>query len=721
MFYTFRLFGFLFVCMFAFQASVGQVHTIEFTGNGILTAPPPEIVKAGEKLIFKLNLSNSYIDKRAKEYIELYLTAMENITFGKTYAYIDENPQELFKVRCALGKEIVSLSSYLSIEDQAIVKQRTGYLRYQDICSTDKTVPVLTASIKPSFTLDIIFYSHQGHEVGRVEAEPLTVIDPTAIKDIKLKTKEMVVPDGAETIKYELREKNVINLEIQKQLQTVGIDSQRAAIVTALDGIKDMMNPEFTSELSALKARVDQAKKYFENSAANPITPNWLTASNTLLAAVDGKVNSMLVLLQNNQVRSWMLNWMWLSKGLPATNPFDFQAQLLFPGTSVAMGKVTEKEKALVETFDALVAKEAFKLTSLSPTLDKDLDAIAGIKARLKAEGAAGSVNNNSDIYWYSGTIKVTNEESKSYMISHDAANQYMLMTKPLEEVTEDDRVFIFTQNKKAGDPTRIEVTPTAITSDIGKTTEELRLSAVLSDLGTPRGILGQVVDFLNAYIVLNRKIEFIESLKTAPKLPVLFTKSTTPVYQAEPLIYNTVFDAPQRIDYTLTTGPTDKPVQVFKGDFRVNRLYHLRFKAGMVYSWLKTEDYTKNADNSFSVIEDRAGIDGVFGVQIFPWKIDIRDVNNSKWKNRLFVYAGFSMKNITQNFYPGAGFEIFSGVSLAYILHVGKTEVLAGTSNMASQIENKWVTGSGVSILVDGEFFVNLFRFGSNKSLFQL
>lgn len=61
------------------------------------------------------------------------------------------------------------------------------------------------------------------------------------------------MPKGTETIKFELREKNAINAEIQKQLQDDGINAQQAEIITALKGIKDKMNPQFTRELSDLK------------------------------------------------------------------------------------------------------------------------------------------------------------------------------------------------------------------------------------------------------------------------------------------------------------------------------------------------------------------------------------------------------------------------------------------------------------------------------------
>lgn len=724
--------------LFFFQSAFGQTkttatHTIEFIGTGILTSPPPQIVKENEKLAFKINCSQSYLDKRTKDAIEIYLVAMGNIQFGETYKYIDPKTDDIFKVRCAMGKEIISVLPYLSDEDQAIIKERLLFLGYDKACETPKMlasfndviVPLLKDLILPKFSIDITYYDKLGHEL-KTELQTFTTTGDIATKDLQIKTGEITLQKGYETVKFELREKNSINFKIQEQLKRPEINAQQYELKTALKVIKDKVDVQFIADLANLKARADYAVKFFKDPAANPINDKWIKASNKSLTQLDIKVEAILGNLRSKNIKSWLVNWMWLSKGLPTTNPFDFQSQLLISNSSNAEpAKVSEKEKALVETFDALVAKEAFKLTSISGSLDKDLEVISSIKARLKAESKTIPITNTSDIYWYSGIIKITSDEQNNYMISHDAAENYLLMTDPLKEITEKDHVSIFTQNKKEGDPTKIQVIPTAITSDVGQITDEMETS-FFNDAGKKIGAVGtitnnDVLKFLENYQSLDKKIEFLQSLKVEPKLPVLFAKSASPIYKTENLNYNTVFDAPQRLDYTLSTGTKDAPIEVFKGNFRVNKLYNVRFKAGMVFSNLKIKDYTKNTDNSFSLVEERAGIDGTFGVQIFFCKTDIRNINVWKGKVSPFIYTGFSMKDITESFYPGVGLEIFSGVSVAYILHVGRSEILTGEGNVPSQIEHKWVTGSGISILVDGAFFVNLFKFGSNKSLFEL
>ncbi|WP_264529231.1 hypothetical protein [Flavobacterium sp. N502540] len=719
--------------LFFFHNAFGQTktttHTIEFTGSGILTSPPPQIVKDDEKLAFKINCSQDYLQKRIKDAIEVYLVAMGNIQNSKTYQIIDEDNTQIFKVRCAMGKEITSVLDYLSDGDKAIIEERLIFLDYDQTCKTDDMlkslkdttiVPPLKNLILPAFSLDIRYYDKLGHELKPETLNFKASLD-SLNKSLKINIIETTMANGYETVKFELREKNSINAKIQEQLKRPEINYQQSELKKALKIIKDKMNPQFIADLARLKVRADHGALFFKDPTANPVDNQWILASNKSLGDLNQMAEDMLNELRSENIKSWFLDWMWLTKGLPTTNPFDYQAQPLIAGSSNAEpAKVTEKEKALVETFDAMVAKEAFKLTSLSGSLDKDLEVISGIKARLKAESKAIPATNSSDTYWYSGIVKITGEKQNNYMISHDAAENYLLMTDPLKEVTEKDQVSIFTQNKKEGDPTKIQVIPTAITSDDGQITEEIEPTFSFNDQGTaPQN--PELLLFLKNYQLFEKKIEFLQSLKVEPKLPVLFAKSASPIYKTENLNYNTVFDAPQRLDYTLSTGTKDAPVEVFKGNFRVNKLYNVRFKAGMVFSNLKIKDYTKNSDNSFSLTEDRAGIDGTFGVQIFFCKTDIRDINVWKGKVSPFLYTGFSMKDITESFYPGVGLEIFSGVSVAYILHVGRSEVLTGSGNVPSQIEHKWVAGSGISILVDGAFFVNLFKFGSNKSLFEL
>ena len=85
---TSKIFRLVILSLFFFQSSFSQTHTIEFTASGILTSPPPQIVKENEKLAFKINCSQDYLDKRTKDAIEVYLVAMGNIKSSTTYELI---------------------------------------------------------------------------------------------------------------------------------------------------------------------------------------------------------------------------------------------------------------------------------------------------------------------------------------------------------------------------------------------------------------------------------------------------------------------------------------------------------------------------------------------------------------------------------------------------------------------------------------------------------
>lgn len=95
-----------------------------------------------------------------------------------------------------------------------------------------------------------------------------------------------------------------------------------------------------------------------------------------------------------------------------------------------------------------------------------------------------------------------------------------------------------------------------------------------------------------------------------------------------------------------------------------------------------------------------------------------MRDINITKGKFPPCLYLGLSMRGIQENFYVGAGFEVFSGLSVMYMGHIGRTEQLVGEGALLTGTRNVWKWGNGVAITIDGSLFVSLFQFGNNKGL---
>lgn len=715
-----------FICLVTGVFAQSPYH-IEFNGNGQLTAPPPLVVHAGDSYFVAVNFDHSYFEKKIKDAIDLYMTAMENISQDTQYGYLDADPTAL-KIRiCALGTQVKALSQlYLSTAEQNIITQRLTALDWDNTCNPPATVPDLSDLVAPAFSIDVYYYD----KTGKLLSSNIKQLDqPTGAipNSYALSTVALAIPDNTGSIRFELREVNLMNQLILKEASGANSITQQQALARQLKQIKLNLTPAVLAQYTELQKLADAGKKFLTGDLTLGVDAAWVVGANAKKLVVATIAKNNLDLLKNNDIKNWLLRWMWLTKGQPKSNPFEFQAQPLIAGTATApAAKVTEKEKALVDMYENMVSKNAFRLNSVA-TLDKDLGTIADIKARMKIEAAAGQTATSSDIFWYKALINCSpaydfhipmSTIEHDYMISHDAANQYTLMTEPLKEITEKDRLFVFLQNKKPGDPVKIDVTATAITTDIGQVTQETNLSFLQDKAASGTQLEKDVADFLQKYEVVDKQMTFLLSLSAAPKLPLQFAKSTTPIYQTENQIFNNNFTAPTVAEYKLSTGPSDKLVEVYRSQVRVDKLYNLRFKAGILYSGLDKTIYSKNTDNSFSASTDKAGADGVFGIQIFPFKTDIRSINLFKGRVSPFIFAGFSMKGITQNFYPSAGLEIFSGVAIAYTRHYGKSDVLTGTNGVPSQISSTWVRGDAVSLLVDAAFFTSLFKFGSNKSL---
>jgi hypothetical protein len=717
---------------FSTVALFGQtLQNIEFNANGIMTAPPPLKVSAGDQVQFTVNFDRPFFDKRAKDAINLYLTAIDNITNDQTYGYVDATSDPIQKLVCALGTGTDRISKlYLSADEQNVISQRLAAYYYNATCDPKVTVPDLTSLITPIFSVDIYYYDKLNNLISTTTI-PLTAPSGTTFDHYSLCSGASVIDKKVRSIRYEIREDNLLNQLIIKQTAATGVIAQQMSLAKDLKQIKINITPAIQAKYTTLQKMAADALKFLGGDNTVTIDDAWITSANTTLAAIKTEEEKDMTILSGDaNVAAWFRRWMWLTKGLPKSDPLDFEAQPLIAGSGTAKAaKVTDKEKALSDMYDNLVAKSAFRLTSTS-TLSTDLATIADIKARMKAEAASQTVT-TSDIFWYKGLIycspkytcvhvPVSTKET-DYMISHDAANKYILMTKPVKEITEADRPFVFIQNKRAADSVNVTVTTTPITDDVGKVTQEFNMSMLADKKASGSASEQAVATFLQNYDEVNKRMSFILSLSAAPKLPLIFAKSTKPAYQTENEIVSINGTPPTMSTYTINAGNADKQPQIYQGQIRTDKLYNIRAKAGMLYSVLDITSYSKNPDNSYTQSVSKSGVDGIFGVEIFPFKTDMRSINICKGRVSPFIFAGFSMKNITGNFYPTVGLEIFSGVAVGYTRQFGQTQVLTGFNGVPQQISTSWVNGGAVSLLIDVEFFTNLFKLGSNKSLLSL
>lgn len=697
-----------------------------------MTAAPPQALPNGDILVFQVNIDINSYEKKILESIEHYLTILPNLhKFDINGSYLNDS-ENINKLKCFLGKEIKSLSSYLSQEQKSVINNRLSNLGFSEPCTPEKFAPEILNLITSKYFLQISFLNANGNKIQETQSLVFNGDLPRSLKDYCFLSPHITIPKNTSNIHFKLSEANLLNREIQKRLSSIE-KGQLDELEIALKAVKANLNDAFFANYRKLDEKSKEAKKFLEDQTSIALNQKWINAANRLLNLVENPVKASFLSLDSPDINEWIVGWLWLTKGIPKTNPFFFQELPLFPKTSSSDTKVTEKEKALLEIFDSMVNNNAFHINTLPGIFkDEQLGYIAEIKGKLKTGGIAVPAPLEDDRFLYSGMMKSYPDRYVSkklsffrssvpitYMVSHNADQDFLLMSDRQKEIKDIDKLFVSLQNKKPDETFKLEVTSTSIENDDLVVTDELDLSKLAADSKNNEEIFKMVKTFYTKYQILSKDIQFLSSLQKAPTLPIILVKDETPRLITKILNYNQNIDAPATTEYQIKSGPGDE--ELYKGQFRVNKRYNLRFKAGVVYSFLEQKDFTQSEDNTFVEKIEEAGIDGTFGIQIFPIKTDLRQINITKGRIAPFIYVGFSMKNIAENFYPGVGLEIFSGLSLSYNRHIGRSDTLITNNKLPQGIKTKWKSGNSVSLLVDGSLFVNLFKFGSNKSLLGL
>lgn len=724
-----------------------KLHIIEFNAEGKMTVAPPGSLPNGDFLQFKVNIDEASFEKRTLENVEFYLSTLEKLNQGLDFNFLFCKPNMKERFGYTISEEVKSITPYLSKSNSLVTNNRVKYYGFdkQDLIPNppkfipDHAKPKDLIQIKYSVKID--FFKASGEKIGETKSFNLNEIDkfPDLLKSYSLTSDKIPIDQGIASINFELREiepKNEIIKDKAVSLNPALIKD----LETRLSNAGKEIDNKFFALFKTLKERGEKAKKYLEDPVDTTINQCWLDKSNQLYDSLNYTSTKGFDELKVESVSDWMSSWLWLTQGTPKINPFFFQEEALLPKDIPTVEKVSEEEKVMVEMFDTMVKNGAFQIETLSNIFNESqLGQIATIKAKLKAEGVALPSAFEYDKFLYSGMINsydairvlgidlLSSRVPISYMASHNATLDFLLMSNYQKEIKDIDQLIVLIQNAKQSESFSIAVNTIAIETDNGAVTEEIVTSIPKGDdkndsntdyQNIHNQFFMDVEKFYTNFVTLNEKVEFFSSLQKAPKLPIVTVKDNVPSWETKIINYNQNIDAPSFAEYKIKSELGDEEKEVYVGKFRVNRLYNLRFKAGAVFSDLKQKDYTKTGDNTFTEEIETAGIDGTFGIQIFPLKTDIRQINIFRVRVAPFIYMGFSMKNILENFYPGVGLEIFSGLSVSYNRHIGISEELILSNSLPQDIGTKWKGGNSLSLLVDGALFVKLFKFGSNKGI---
>lgn len=717
---------------------------LEFRNDGQLSSYPPEKVKPGQTISARLELDQEYWIRRINNVISSWITTSENIkNYDEKNKFINYGlnyNNDLLPVQQEIKYQLLTFinnSKYIPVEQKNYYKSKINLIMPHVVLSSTNTyVPSIETLITPKYTIEFQFYNNKGLRIDKSgnlyshkedEPEPFIAYNPSGRSEASIiyYCKPIVIPENCYEVKY--------NLVIENSISKLTVDWAKNDIfpvtfISKLDMVKKAIDDVLMAEY---KSVYEAASKVKNDLAKKPKIPAALSKQATDL---DTEVNDVLSDFNNtnSEEKRWIMKWLWLSNGVPMINPFDFQQEKLFVS---AENKLSNEERSLYQIFENMLNKGSFQIDNITH-IDSDLKNLHIIKAKLDAEAKAKVKETQLyNHYLYQGVLKSSVGSNHVFMRHLNAKDDYLIMNrKPKKEITEDERLYVLTENKNLSEKLTIGFTTIPITSDNSLITTQVNDQFGDKSIRTSEkdGQFGNnaLVDTKNKAFVqsktpvkkflilvdaLTAKVNNLRSLTKPPVLPIFFEYDKTPDLMTDVIEHDFLYEAPATASYSVKRINTDTTV-VHQGNYRINKLYRWRIKAGVIYSGFQKSDFTETSTNQYTLDSPSYGIDGTFGVQTYFKKQDIRSTQVD-W-NRLYGYVGLSMRNITENFYLGVGIEPVSGIALGINSHIGKREVLTGAEGVPTAIRQTWGVGVGGSILIDAALFVKLFSFGSNRTV---
>ena len=452
------------------------------------------------------------------------------------------------------------------------------------------------------------------------------------------------------------------------------------------------------------------------------------------------------------KLKEWYKKSIWLH-GEPRVNPFILN---LTPGKKEVIDNLSTHAHKLnllnnqINFYQKLVSEEPCdnctttaaqshlnKLESLITKRNGLIDDIKKDSTDLKiANGFSAKQKEYTQFLFsnkslYKGELFTSKEGSSNYMRHHNRENGYLLMNKySKNEISEEQRMFILGENMLPKISVSIKsITTPAIeesllaTETINKERGEedefqivvkrensLIKKKKVSEFIKLKGSTYNITDYLK----INHVITYNEQLFQLgfPNQSVTEVKDDSPNFVGYQLPFKQPTRGPVYEEYEIKEdSKADKPD--IKTSYRVNKLYKLRFRTGLLYSFFERKDI-KIEDNIVSETSTQHGVDGTFGLQYFCKRYDIR---SRKWMPVL--YGGLSMTKPLDNLYLGFGFEKLGGLSVIGGVHISQTDKLKTINNTLEAQKNRWGANLFFSILLDVEVFTKFIGLRTN-SLFN-
>ena len=350
----------------------------------------------------------------------------------------------------------------------------------------------------------------------------------------------------------------------------------------------------------------------------------------------------------------------------------------------------------------------------------------ANKRSKLLAES-----NKMADEFLYDGLLKTSPKCIKArptrlgyYMRHHDALDNFLIMNaNPVNEINEKERLFVLVHNLTNDQKVETNFFIEQIDTDASSFEAAIPKGLIKSERESviPLTSCAGAKEKANKLKDFTMYLDFLKSGFDVITVPVLGTEDKTPNYLTKEWKHELPIKFPVYANYTITSEKEDSMVTEWDGKYRINKLYHFRFKGGMIYSFLERDDFEIDDDNVVTRKTDRHGLDGTIGLQIFPFPNDIRDNRFRKIGRRFFCYLGVGLKDrILENWLLGTGIEPWNGVAVLGGVHLGKTERLVNNLGVLTVEDDRWDNGFFMGLTIDFSVFKQLVSFGTIDNPFK-
>lgn len=743
---------------------------IDFSGNGTVLSDLPNDIDYASTLSARVILDQEYWKSRFDKAVNQYYKAIENLNQYKKTGFDRFNISEdnITLLKKELANQI--LAAYDHFNDFSNEKQRAlkklRLLGFTEDQTQDepKYVPDINTLIYPDFKLRLEFFNEQGISIGcdgsahcqhnryEYNFNPCLCGDNNsyagAVGFYNL-GQTVQLPSAATKLNYEL-------ILEDSYYQVVNIWSElldRALVELSQDmkQTQEILDNEFVEMYKTTLEYKGKANEFLKKAGSSePIDLDFDLASammkvSSLTLTADKVLNQFKY---NRDVAYWSYYWLWYTNGVPGVNPYGYGKPILsISESSGSSSKTKEELESRVAFYKEFLNTKPFQLSGNFANSDKLIKAVsdqyvAAQKALNEYEAVVESPSRfqfTNDLL-YKGHLYVHGYTAQ-YMRHHDATRDYQLMgPKPIREITEGQQLHTLAANvSQTGSKPIFKIEFESVPSDFSTLADELNaqieltesLAFLIPDMAKAKAQYGSdiqgVKDFVASVEKLKKKIEFIEKNFVLPSVLSAEKDDKTPNFYTFEKVYS-----PEGNEYPLiakyeftykNSAGEDEPL---KANYRINKKYQFRFRAGLVYSTFDRATYTIDGTNVSSEVENH-GIDATFGVQTYLQASDLRPETRrrlptgKKILQSTFIYTGFSSKDITKNFYAGLGFEPYNGFSVLFLRHIGENQVLGEVDpvTMVPSINTEWQGNWSFGLAFDPALLVKFLGFKGNLTPF--